>query len=289
MRKSTCISRITRLATESPTPTILSTLVYISGYTGRWTLNNLYSLCSVCVLIKETLYWSFIAPIRGKGLRFRATVEHFVQFGADSLPIVGLISFLIGAIMAMQSATQLARFGAVQYIASLVGVAGVRELAPLMSAILVTGRSGSAITAEIGTMKVAEEIDALEVMGINPIKFLVVPKFLGMLFALPALTILSMFIMIAGGYALGVGMVGLSGDSYSDQTIASLEMPDFTAGFLKSIFFAITICWVGVVRGFQVTGGAAGVGRMTTSSVVTSIFLIILLDLVFTFLFFFEI
>ena len=266
----------------------MSTFIYISGYTGRFTLNSLYAASSVCVLILDTLYWSFVAPLRGKGIRFRSTIDHFVKFGADSLPIVGLISFLIGAIMAMQSATQLARFGAVQYIASLVGVAGVRELAPLMAAIIVTGRSGSAITAEIGTMKVAEEIDALEVMGINPIKFLVVPKFLGMLFALPALTTLAMFIMIGGGYALGVGFIGLSGDAYRDQTIASISMTDFMAGFLKSIFFAITICWVGVVRGFQVSGGAEGVGRMTTSSVVTSIFLIILLDLVFTFLFFFE-
>lgn len=267
----------------------MSSLIYISGYTGRLTLNGLFATSSVCVLIIETLYWSFIAPWRGHGIRVRATVEHFVKFGADSLPIVGLISFLIGAIMAMQSATQLARFGATQYIASLVGVAGVRELAPLMAAIIVTGRSGSAITAEIGTMKVAEEIDALEVMGINPIKFLVVPKFLGMLFALPSLTLLAMFIMIAGGYALGVGFIGLSGDSYRAQSIASIALSDVAAGFLKSIFFAITICWVGVVRGFQVSGGAEGVGRMTTSSVVTSIFLIILLDLVFTFLFFFEV
>jgi len=267
----------------------MTAITYISGYTGRLTLNWLYALSRVCVLIIDTLYWTFIAPLQGKGLRVRSTVDHFVRFGADSLPIVGLISFLIGAIMAMQSATQLARFGAMNYIAALVGVAGIRELAPLMSAILVTGRSGSAITAEIGTMKVAEEIDALEVMGINPIKFLVVPKFLGMMLALPALTILSMFIMIAGGYALAVGYLGLTGESYRDMTVISIETNDFVAGVVKSVFFAITICWVGVVRGFQVQGGAEGVGRMTTSSVVTSIFLIILVDLVFTFLFFFEV
>lgn len=266
----------------------MDTAIAIAGTTGRYTLNYVYAACRVCVLIQATMYWAFVAPFRGRGFRARACVEHFVRFGADSLPIVGLISFLIGAIMAMQSATQLARFGALHYVSALVGVAGVRELAPLMTAIIVTGRSGSAITAEIGTMKVSEEIDALEVMGINPIKFLVVPKFIGMLFALPALTLLAMIIMIAGGYTLGVGYLGLGGDQYIDQTILSIGMDDFLAGFIKSVFFAVTICWVGVTRGMQVSGGADGVGRMTTSSVVTSIFLIILVDLVFTFLFFFE-
>jgi len=266
----------------------VSAITLIAGTTGRITLNGLYAVSRVCVLILSTLYWTFIAPLRGRGLRVRASIEHFVTFGADSLPIVGLISFLIGAIMAMQSATQLVRFGAMQYVASLVGVAGVRELAPLMTAILVTGRSGSAITAEIGTMKVAEEIDALEVMGINPVKFLVVPKFLGMLFALPCLTVLAMFIMIVGGYVLSVGYIGLSSMSYFDQSVSSIGMDDFTAGMVKSVFFAVTICWVGVVRGFQVEGGAEGVGRKTTSSVVTSIFLIIVVDMVFTFLFFFQ-
>ncbi len=266
----------------------MSTLTYIAGYTGRISLNWLYATSQVCVLILSTLYWSFWAPCRGKGLPVRNTVDHFVRFGADSLPIVALISFLIGAIMAMQSATQLARFGALSYIASLVGVVGVRELAPLMTAIIVTGRSGSAITAEIGTMKVSEEIDALKVMGINPVKFLVVPKFLGMLLALPCLTVLSMLVMIGGGFTLAVGYLGLSGAGYIDQSFVSIGMGDFLAGFTKSIFFAVTICWVGVVRGFQVSGGAEGVGKMTTSSVVTSIFLIIVIDLVFTFLFFFE-
>ncbi|QKK02986.1 MAG: ABC transporter permease [Pseudomonadota bacterium] len=266
----------------------MSTLTYIAGYTGRVSLNWLYAASQVCVLILATLYWSFGAPLRGKGLPARNTAEHFVRFGADSLPIVALISFLIGAIMAMQSATQLARFGALSYIASLVGVAGVRELAPLMTAIIVTGRSGSAITAEIGTMKVSEEIDALKVMGINPVKFLVVPKFLGMLLALPCLTVMSMVVMIAGGYLLAVGYLGLSGSGYIDQSFLSIGTADFLTGLTKSVFFAVTICWVGVVRGFQVSGGAAGVGKMTTSSVVSSIFLIILIDLVFTFLFFFE-
>lgn len=259
----------------------------ILGLTGRITLNALYAVSSVCVMIVDTLRWTFIAPLRGKGLRVRSTVEHFVEFGVNSLPIVLLISFLIGAIMAMQSSYQLARFGATRYIADLVGVAALRELAPLMTAILITGRSGSAITAEIGTMKVSEEIDALEVMGLNPTKFLVVPKFLAMLLAVPCVTILAMFAMILGGYFLSTSVIHIEPGLYIEETAGALVSKDMVTGLVKSVFFALTICWVGVYRGFQVEGGAEGVGKRTTSSVVTSIFFIILVDLVFTALFYF--
>jgi len=257
------------------------------GYTGRVGLNLLYAVLRVCVLIVDTLGWVLVAPLRGKGLRVRSTVEHFVEFGVNSVPIVGLISFLIGAIMAMQSSYQLAKFGAMRYIAALVAVSGLRELAPLMTAILITGRSGSAITAEIGTMKVAEEIDALEVMGLNPTKFLVAPKFVAMLLAVPCVTVLSMAVMILGGFFLSTVVIGMDPDLYFEVTAQSIVGKDLVTGLVKSVFFAVTICWVGVYRGFQVEGGAEGVGKQTTSSVVTSIFCIILVDLVFTALFYF--
>lgn len=257
------------------------------GHTGRAAIQSLQACAQVCVLIVETLRWSVAAPLRGKGLRVRSTVEHYVEYAAHSLPIVALISFLVGAIMAMQSSYQLARFGATRYIADLVGVAALRELAPLMTAILITGRNGSAITAEIGTMKVAEEIDALEVMGLNPIKFLVAPKFLAMLFAVPCVTILAMFAMIFGGFLLSIGVIGTDPAQYIEQTARALNSKDLTTGLVKSVFFAITICLVGVYRGFQVEGGAEGVGKQTTSSVVTSIFFIIIVDLVFTVFFYF--
>jgi phospholipid/cholesterol/gamma-HCH transport system permease protein len=189
--------------------------------------------------------------------------------------------------MAMQTAYQLERFGATRFVANLVGVAAIRELAPLMTAILITGRSGSAITAEIGTMKVSEEIDALSVMGLNSTKYLVVPKFIGMLFAIPSLTILATLIMILGGFTVGVGLVNIDPAQYVTSTIQALKVKDFATGMTKSVFFALVICWVGVYRGFQVEGGAEGVGKMTTSSVVTSIFFIIIVDLIFTAIFFF--
>jgi phospholipid/cholesterol/gamma-HCH transport system permease protein len=235
----------------------------------------------------DTVTWMVVAPLRGKGLRVRSTVEHFVEFGVRSMPIVGLICFLIGVIIALQSSYTLDKWGANRYIATLVAVSAIRELAPLMTAILVAGRSGSAITAEIGTMKVGEEIDALEVMGLNPVKFLVVPKFLAMILAVPCITVIAMFIMIFGGWVAGVFIVGVEPSIYIDMSIDALAEKDLVNGLTKSLFFGIVICWVGVYRGFQVEGGAEGVGRKTTSSVVTSIFLIIIVDLLFTVLFYY--
>jgi phospholipid/cholesterol/gamma-HCH transport system permease protein len=258
-----------------------------AGMSGRATLNALYGAARVCRLILDTLWWLAVAPLRGKGLRLRSAVAAFVEFGAHSLPIVSLISFLVGAIIAMQSAYQLTKFGAARYIADLVGVSALRELAPLMAAILLAGRSGSAITAEIGTMKVAEEIDALQVIGLNPIKFLVVPKFLGMLVALPCVTLLAMAVMIFGGFFLSVAVLHVEASLYLERTAAALVGKDLVTGLVKSVFFGVSICWVGVHRGFQVEGGAEGVGKKTTSSVVTSIVAIIIIDLVFTALFYF--
>ena len=260
----------------------------IAGYPGRGLLHFLRAGGLVCVLIVDTLNWLLVQPLRGKGLRVRSTVEHFVEFGVRSMPIVGLICFLVGVIIAMQSAYTLEKWGATKFIANLVGISALRELAPLMTAVLITGRCGSAITAEIGTMKVSEEIDALNVMGLNPIKFLIVPKFFAMLVAVPCVTVLAMFIMILGGFLLSCSpLVGVDPMIYFQQTADSLVAKDMITGVVKSVFFGVTICWVGIYRGFQVEGGAESVGRMTTSSVVTSIFLIILLDLVWTTLFYF--
>lgn len=261
-------------------------MIAFVGHTGRRSINLVHSLLKVCVLIVDTLRWTFLAPLRGKGLRLKSAVEHFVEYGYRSVTVVVLICFLVGATMAMQAAYQLAKLGADILVAYLVGIAATREFAPLMTAIVITGRSGSAITAEIGTMKVSEEIDALKVMGLNPIKFLVVPKFLGMFFAVPMVTLIGMFAMMFGGYALSVYALHMDGTTYIAQTADSILVKDFAIGIGKSFLFALVIIWVGVYRGFQVHGGAEGVGRQTTSSVVTSIFLIIIVDVIFTALFY---
>ena len=259
----------------------------ILGRVGRWALRQIGAALQVSVLMVDTVAWLVVAPIRGKGLRWRSAVEHIVEFGVRSLPIVGMICFLIGVIIALQASYTLNQFGANRYIADLVAVSALRELAPLMTAILIAGRCGSAITAEIGTMKVNEELDALEVMGVNPIKYLVAPKFLAMVTAVPSVTVIAMFIMIAGGWTSAVFVVGVEPVVYVNQTVGAIVEKDLVTGMVKSVFFGVAICWVGVFRGFQVEGGAEGVGKKTTASVVTSIFLIIIVDLVFTVLFYY--
>lgn len=257
------------------------------GRLGRWALSQVAAALRVAVLMVETVYWLVVAPLRGRGFRWRSSVEHFVEFGVRSLPIVGMICFLIGVIIALQASYTLDKWGANRYIADLVAVSALRELAPLMTAILIAGRCGSAITAEIGTMKVNEELDALEVMGIDSVKYLVAPKFLAMVTAVPAVTAIAMFIMIFGGWASSVLVVGVETEVYLSQTAGAIVEKDLVTGLVKSVFFGVVICWVGVYRGFQVEGGAEGVGRKTTASVVTAIFLIIVVDLVFTVLFYY--
>ncbi len=259
----------------------------VVGRLGRWTLRQIAAALRVSVLMVDTMAWIVVAPIKGKGFRWRSSVEHFVEFGARSLPIVGMICFLIGVIIALQASYTLGQWGANRYIADLVAVSALRELAPLMTAVLVAGRCGSAITAEIGTMKVNEELDALEVMGLNPTKYLVAPKFLAMVTAVPAVTAIAMLIMIVGGWTASVFVVGVETEVYIRQTVGAIIEKDLLIGMVKSLFFGVVICWVGVYRGFQVEGGAEGVGRLTTASVVTSIFLIVIVDLVFTVLFYY--
>ena len=237
-------------------------------------------------LVCQTLYWILIAPFRGKKLRWGAAFVQMVRIGVDSVPIVGIIAFSVGLIIAMQAAYQLKRFGAMIYVADLVSVSMCRELGPLITAIIIAGRSGSAIAAEIGTMKVSEELDALKTMALNPIGFLVAPRMLAMMIVVPCLTILADFVGIGGGFVLAVSSLKLSFVAYFNETVLALYAKDFITGLIKSLFFAIIIAQVGAYQGFNVQGGAEGVGKSTTTSVVVSIFLVIMADLLFTMLFF---
>ncbi len=256
------------------------------GSVGRKVLLIIEYIRDVHDLTKQTFYWAFVAPFKGKGLKWQSTIEQMVRIGYESVPIVSLIAFFVGLIIAMQSAYQLKQFGATIYVANLVGVSIARELAPLLTAIVVTGRSGSAITAEIGTMKVSEEIDALTTMGFNPVKFLVVPRTLAMLIMLPCLTIMADFIGITGGYVISMSTLNITSVRYINQTIAALAFKDVFGGLFKSFFFAFIIAKIGSHEGFHVKGGAEGVGKSTTKSVVTSIFLIIAADVICTAIFF---
>src|SRR5512137_2702532 len=155
-------------------------------------------------IINKSFYWTFVSPFRGKAVRVKATISEMVKAGYNSVPIVAVISFFVGIILALQAAYQLRRFGALIYVANLVGVSITRELGPILTAIIVAGRSGCAFAAEIGSMKAAEEIDALISMGINPVRYLVVPKLIGLMVMLPCLTVFSDSIGLLGGFLLSV-------------------------------------------------------------------------------------
>lgn len=217
-----------------------------------------------------------------KSLRTDDTFLYMQTTGVDALPIVGLISFLLGLIMAFMSSVQLQQFGANIYVASLVSLAMTRELGPIMTAIIVAGRSGSAYAAEIGTMKISEEVDALYTMGFDPTRFLVAPKVIASVIVVPILTLFSDIFAILGGLLVGVSMLDLTANAYLAQTVKTLTTFDVFWGFLKSAVFALLIAWVGCLRGFRVKGGALSVGHATTSAVVTSIFLIIVTDSLFS-------
>jgi len=216
-----------------------------------------------------------------RSLRTDETFASMKKVGVDALPIVGLISFLLGLIMAFMSSVQLQQFGANIYVASLVSLSMVRELGPIMTAIIVAGRSGSAFAAEIGTMKISDEVDALFTMGFDPTRFLVVPKIVASIITVPILTLFSDVFAILGGLVVGVFMLDLTVNAYMAQTLKTLTVFDVFWGFLKTAVFALLIAGIGCLRGFQVRGGAAEVGQATTSAVVSSIFLIIMTDAVF--------
>jgi phospholipid/cholesterol/gamma-HCH transport system permease protein len=218
-------------------------------------------------------------------IRWGSMVLTMQRVGVDALPIVCLINFLVGLTVGIQSAVTLRQFGANIYLADMVALGMVRELGPLMTAILVSGRSGSAFTAEIGTMKVSEEVDALISMGFDPTRFLVIPKILATLLVVPSLTLFGDLLGILGGLAVGVTLLDITIAGYVAETSQALSPVHVFSGVFKSVFFALTIAMVGCLRGFQVQSSAESVGRQTTSSVVSAILFIIILDAIFGILF----
>jgi phospholipid/cholesterol/gamma-HCH transport system permease protein len=256
-------------------------------YVGEGTLELVDAGRRLLEMIGEVVYWLFVAPWRGKGIKWDRTNEQIVKIGLEGVPIVTFLSFLIGAVLALNAASQLRQFGASIYIANLVGVSVTREMGPLITAIIVAGRSGAAITAELGTMVVAEEIDALRTMALSPGRFLLLPRVLALLCAVPCLTVLANLAGIFGGYWVGVIVLGLGSRNYVQQTAQALLISDIVTGMVKSLVFALLIGLVACYRGFYVRGGAEGVGTNTTASVVTSIVLCILADAIFTTIFFY--
>ncbi len=249
---------------------------------GKKFIDMLNYIGGVASLFGQTLFWLVVPPIRRKQI-----VDQMEKIGVSSLPIVLLTSLFTGMVLVLQSAYQMQKFSADMYIASLVALSMTRELGPVLTALVVAGRVGASITAELGTMKVTEQIDALESLATNPIRYLVVPRFLAIVIMLPLLTAYADFIGIMGGYAIGVYKLGIGSQLYLKMTYDPLILKDILTGLFKSLFFAMIICIIGCFQGFRTEGGAEGVGKATTFSVVVSFILIISADCLFTALFYF--
>ena len=263
-------------------------MLKIIGAIGGSVLSTLSQIGGIFILLGQTLFWAFIGPFIRKAPSRKNLFEQMVFSGVNSLLIVFFVAFFTGIVLAMQSAYQLAQLGAEMYVASLVAVAMAREMGPVLTALVVAGRVGAAITAELGSMQVTEQIEALQTQALNPVRFLVVPRFLALVIMLPCLTIFADLVGMIGGYLVGVFNVGINSGLYINITFKFLELKDIYTGLLKSVSFAMIIALIGCYTGLNTKGGAEGVGRSTTVSVVTSFILIILADCVLTGIFFFS-
>jgi phospholipid/cholesterol/gamma-HCH transport system permease protein len=260
-------------------PKIKSSLLINIGKFSTSKFHNLSGMLAFIGMTALSLLHSLTHPQR---IRFRPILHNLQSAGFDALPIVGLLSFLMGLVIAYQGADQLQRFGANIFIADLVGLSMVRELSPLMTAIIVAGRSGSAYTAQIGTMKVTEEIDALRTIGISPSELLVLPKLIALIIALPLLTVFADLTGLLGGMLMASSKLDVSYAMFIDRLGDAVHLSSFLTGIGKAPVFAAIIALVGCYQGFQVTGSADSVGRQTTVSVVQGIFLVILSDALFS-------
>ncbi len=220
-----------------------------------------------------------------RGIRKREFGYYLDLCGARSLPIVLAICYLMGLVLGIQAALQMQKVGTEIFVVDLVGFSVLKEFGPLMVAMIATGRAGSAFAAEIGTMKVEEEISALETMGIRPEAYLVLPKLLAMLIALPVLTVFGDFAGIAGGFTVGVTTLGLPVSAYWTRSVEVLDALTFLLGVLKSVVFAVLVTLSGCYCGFRASADAQGVGRAATSAVVCSIFLVVIADALITILY----
>lgn len=220
-----------------------------------------------------------------KLIRWRPILYNLQHAGFNALPIVGLLAFLMGVVISFQGAAQLQRYGANIFIADMIGLSILRELAPLMTAIIVAGRSGSAFAAQIGTMKVTEEIDALRTIGVAPMELLVLPKVIALLIALPLLTVYADIVGVLGGMLMAKTQLGVSFDDFLQRFDLAIRLSHFMVGIGKAPVFAMIIVMVGCYQGFNVGNRADSVGKQTTTSVVQAIFLIIVADAIFSIVF----
>ncbi|MCH2206030.1 MAG: ABC transporter permease [Lentisphaerales bacterium] len=245
---------------------------------GQETVNFLTYCKNLISFLGAFAHTSLEAIKQPKKLRLKETLYYMDMCGREAVPIVSLICFLMGLILGFQGAIQLAQFGTDIYVADLVGLSITKELGPLMVGIICAGRAGSSFAAEIGTMKVNEEIDAMYTMGFESYRYLAYPKILAMICIMPLLTIIGDFAGLFGGYIVGVFKLGLPTAAYINQTVNAVYWTDILEGLCKSVIFAINISFIGCIEGFNAQKGAQGVGRAATGAVVQGILFIIISD-----------
>jgi phospholipid/cholesterol/gamma-HCH transport system permease protein len=241
-----------------------------------------FNILAIIGEIAEAVWAAIKNP---RKVRWRETLYYMDVCGADALPISCMICYLMGLILGFQSSLQMQKFGTDLYVADLVGLSIVKELGPMMVAMICAGRAGSAFAAEISNMKVSEEIDALVTMGFKPSRFLIIPKLIALVLVMPVLTIFGNVVGIIGGMTVGVFSLGLPMITYFNRTVLIVTPRFFMEGILKSAVFAILIAAVGCLRGLEAKNDTHGVGAAATSAVVSGIFLIIVADTLMTYLF----
>ena len=249
---------------------------------GRNAASTAEQILALLAFVGECALGFAAAVAHPKRIRWRPILFNIRSAGFDALPIVGLLSFLLGIVVAYQGADQLRQYGANIYVADLVGLSMLREFAPLITAIIIAGRSGSAYAAQIGTMSVTEEIDAMRTLGIVPMDLLVLPKIIALLVALPLLTVFADVLGVFGGMIMSRAQLGVSFGEFLDRFAEAVSVTAYLVGVCKAPVFAAIIAIVGCFQGFRTKGGADSVGRQTTRSVVQSIFLVIVADALFS-------
>jgi len=249
---------------------------------GKATMETLWDIKAFITFLGQLFATLFYALVHPRTLRFKEMVYHIHQSGFNALVIIGLTSFLVGMVIAYQGAVQLAKFGADIFIVDTVGISIVRELGPMITAIVIAGRSGSAYTAEIGAMKITEEIAAMRTMGFDPYNFLVLPRIFALMIALPLLIFFSDVVGIFGGMVASGMVTGISYDQFITRLYEVLEVKHYILGMIKGPVFAFVIASIGCFRGFQVSDNTESIGLHTTASVVNAIFMVIAFDALFS-------
>jgi phospholipid/cholesterol/gamma-HCH transport system permease protein len=251
---------------------------------GRRAVAGVAEFGFAAVLLAQSLFWMVFGARRRQPVRIPTVFEEMMQVGILALPIVSVLAMTIGVMLAIQGIHTLKLFGAESRVTIGIGLSVTREFAPLITGILVAGRSGSALAARLGTMTINQEVDALRVMGINPVRFLVAPSLIAMVVMVPALTFWADIVALLGAGLYVSLELGISLSAYADRLIEVLKVDDLMHGVGKSVIFAALIALIGVVNGARVKGGAEGVGRATTRSVVHAIAAIVITDMLFVFL-----